>query len=179
MSHIHGLPQELFGRTLHSLREVCNRRGIFPSSLVFSGEVSKLTTNLRVGAGEHAKVWSGKMNLKNENRIRVNVCLRAMRIGEVRKVGDRSPLRRSELLVEILQELYGEVALWVKLDHPNILQCFGITLHPLQIVTEWMPNGDVMEYLRERRGTDRIRLVSCHLFSAGVIIIGFEFPFLC
>jgi len=42
------------------------------------------------------------MNLKNEHCIRVNVCLKVMKIGEVRKVGDRSSLRRSEPLIEIL-----------------------------------------------------------------------------
>jgi len=115
------------------------------------------------------------MSLKNHNRTRINVCLKAIKIGKVHQVYDRSPLYWSELFVDVLQELYREVALWVNLNHPNILPCFGITLRPLRIVTEWIPNGHVMEYLQEHRDADRIRLVSCHLFSAKVIFI--ESPF--
>ena len=49
--------------------------------------------------------------------------------------------------------------MWAWLDHPNILQCFGITANPLQVVTEWVPNGNVIEYLQERPKADRVCLV--------------------
>lgn len=35
-----------------------------------------------------------------------------------------------------------------------------MTPNPLQIVTEWMPNGQVMEYLQNDQSTDRISLVN-------------------
>ena len=56
------------------------------------------------------------------------------------------------------------------MNHPNVLRCFGVTPNPLQTVTEWAPNGHVIEYLQEHHGADRIRLVSCYL-SGGVIFI--------
>ena len=49
--------------------------------------------------------------------------------------------------------------MWAWLDHPNILQCFGVTANPLQVVTEWAPNGNVIEYLQERPKADRVYLV--------------------
>ena len=58
------------------------------------------------------------------------------------------------------QGFRGEIALWVKLDHPNILRCSGVTPKPLQIVTEWMENGPVMEYVQNDKSADRISLVS-------------------
>lgn len=62
-------------------------------------------------------------------------------------------------LPDLPQEFYGVVVLWVKLDHPNILRCFGVTADPLQIVTKWMPNGQAMKYVQGRQRADRIRLV--------------------
>ena len=58
------------------------------------------------------------------------------------------------------QEFYGDVALWAKLDHPNILRCFGVTVDPPQILMKWMPNGEAMEYVREHTRVDRVSLVS-------------------
>ena len=48
----------------------------------------------------------------------------------------------------------------MKLNHQNILRCFGVTVDPFQIVTEWMPNGQAMEYVQTHPDADRIRLVS-------------------
>lgn len=50
--------------------------------------------------------------------------------------------------------------MWAWLDHPNILRCFGITLDPLQVVTEWVPDGSVVEYVKTHRDADRVCLVS-------------------
>ena len=127
--------------------------------------------------GKYADVWKGKLSRKGDNNTRINVCHKAMKIGKVHKVSNLSSLCPGELLVDAYQELYREVVTWAKLKHPNILQCFGITLDPLQIMTEWMPNGHVMQYLREHCDVDRVRLVSCHLFSVKVIVI--ECPSRC
>ena len=54
---------------------------------------------------------------------------------------------------------------WVKLNHPNILRCFGVTIDPFQIVTMWMPNGQAIRYIQERKGADRVRLVSLLILS--------------
>jgi len=49
---------------------------------------------------------------------------------------------------------------WAKLDHQNILRCFGVTVDPFQIVMEWMPNGEAMRYVKEHQDADRVFLVS-------------------
>ena len=59
----------------------------------------------------------------------------------------------------IPQKFRGEVAVWAELNHPNILQCFGVTVDPFQIVTVWMPNGQAMVYAQEHQDADRVRLV--------------------
>ena len=54
---------------------------------------------------------------------------------------------------------------WAKLNHPNILRCFGVTVDPLQIATEWMSNGEAMRYVRENQDADRVLLVSFPTFN--------------
>ena len=54
--------------------------------------------------------------------------------------------------------------MWKRLKHPNIVPFLGVTREPLQIVSEWMPNGTLTHYVEKTPGADRISLVS--LFSA-------------
>lgn len=85
---IQGLPRELFGQALYNLQEVCGHRVTFPGSLVVSGEISKFTANPHA-VGERAEVWRGELSPKGGN-TRIKVCLKTMKIGNVRPVGDRS-----------------------------------------------------------------------------------------
>jgi len=50
--------------------------------------------------------------------------------------------------------------MWKHLSHPNILPLLGITITPLQLISEWMPGGDLPGYIEERSDADRLRLVS-------------------
>ena len=49
--------------------------------------------------------------------------------------------------------------MWKKLRHQNIVPFLGVMQNPLQLVSEWMPNGDLTEYLSKNPGTNRIALV--------------------
>ena len=50
--------------------------------------------------------------------------------------------------------------MWKKLKHPNIVPFVGVTTDPLQVVWEWMPNGNLMEFVTRNPGANRIGLVS-------------------
>ena len=45
------------------------------------------------------------------------------------------------------------------LEHPNIVPHLGITPYPLQLISEWMPGGDLREYIKKHPGVDRLGLV--------------------
>ena len=64
-----------------------------------------------------------------------------------------------------LQLFFKEAIIWKRLRHPNIVPFIGVTTDPLQIVSEWMPNGVLTEFLERNPGTNRIRLVSHSLQS--------------
>jgi serine/threonine protein kinase len=69
------------------------------------------------------------------------------------------------VLANILQEFRGEIVVWSRLNHPNVLRCFGVTVDPLRILTEWMSNGQAMEYVRTHQDADRVGLVSSPDFA--------------
>jgi serine/threonine protein kinase len=48
---------------------------------------------------------------------------------------------------------------WKHLRHQNIVSLIGITSTPLQVVSEWMPGGDLTEYIKTHPDTDRLGLV--------------------
>ena len=50
--------------------------------------------------------------------------------------------------------------MWKRLTHPNIVPFKGITLDPLQIVSEWMSGGDLTGYISLNPQANRIDLVS-------------------
>ena len=49
--------------------------------------------------------------------------------------------------------------MWKRLDHKNVVPLLGITLTPLQLISDWMPNGALTEYIETHPNTDRLGLV--------------------
>ena len=45
------------------------------------------------------------------------------------------------------------------MDHPNIVPLKGVTLNPLQLVWEWMPGGELREYIKKNPDANFISLV--------------------
>ena len=50
--------------------------------------------------------------------------------------------------------------LWKRLVHGSIVPLLGMTPTPLQLVSEWMPGGDLTEYIGKHPNPDRLGLVS-------------------
>jgi serine/threonine protein kinase len=50
---------------------------------------------------------------------------------------------------------------WKTLDHPNVLPLLGVTTSNNQfaMVSEWMVNGNINEYVKEHRDVNRFELV--------------------
>ena len=60
-----------------------------------------------------------------------------------------------------LQRLFREIVLWRRLSHPNILPVLGVApkLFPFCIITEWMENGNIMDFVSKHPDVNRLRLV--------------------
>jgi len=54
---------------------------------------------------------------------------------------------------------YQEAVVWKRMDHPNIAPFRGVTLDPPQLVSDWMPAGDISEYINKRPDVNLLGLV--------------------
>ena len=50
--------------------------------------------------------------------------------------------------------------MWKRLRHPNIVPFVGITTNPLQIISKWMPNGTLTDFIEGNPDANWISLVS-------------------
>ena len=46
------------------------------------------------------------------------------------------------------------------LTHPNIVPLVGVTIDPFQFISDWMPGGDLVNYIANNPDADRRGLVS-------------------
>ena len=49
--------------------------------------------------------------------------------------------------------------MWKRSVHPNIVPLLGITPNSLQLISGWMPGGDLKDYIKKHSDADRVRLV--------------------
>lgn len=53
--------------------------------------------------------------------------------------------------------------MWKSLAHPNIVPLIGATIESLQLISDWMPNGNLTDYIKRCSGVDRLSLVGFSL----------------
>ncbi|KAF9647918.1 kinase-like protein, partial [Thelephora ganbajun] len=52
-----------------------------------------------------------------------------------------------------------EAVVWKHVNHPNIVPFKGVTLESLQLMSEWMPGGELGEYIRHNQGANLANLL--------------------
>ena len=64
------------------------------------------------------------------------------------------------------QRLFQDIAIWRRLSHPNVLPVLGICpkLFPLCIISEWMINGNILDFTSAHPEVNRLRLVRLSSF---------------
>lgn len=50
--------------------------------------------------------------------------------------------------------------MWKRLNHLNVVHFKGVTFDPLQLVSEWIPGGELREYIKNNGHTNLTGLVS-------------------
>jgi len=74
--------------------------------------------------------------------------------------GVKVRVKRIRVHPEGTKIFYQEVVVWKHLKHRNIVPLIGITSDPLQLISEQMPGGDLVEYIKKLPDTDRVGLLS-------------------
>ena len=88
--------------------------------------------------------------------------LRRTLVGLLGWVTDRSFLKvRSEELTAVVQRFCKEVIMWKNLHHPNVLPLLGVTMSygHFAIVSEWMTNGNINEFVKAHEDVNRFKPV--------------------
>ena len=67
-----------------------------------------------------------------------------------------------------------EAVAWKHLRHPNILPFLGVNLetHKYAMISEWMDNGNINEFIEKHREANRMQLVSIRIVTALLTEIG-------
>ncbi|KXN89740.1 Tyrosine-protein kinase TXK [Leucoagaricus sp. SymC.cos] len=126
-------------RGLAKLQEMA---AILPPVKILNGEVEKIG-DVAIAGGTTCDIWRGAWLGEKE------VALKAMRHI---KVDDEVAQRR----------FVREIDLWSKLSNEHILQFYGIVTDlgsHLYIVSPWLKNGGVLEYLKKNPQADKMHLL--------------------
>ncbi|KAJ1302981.1 hypothetical protein OPQ81_003273 [Rhizoctonia solani] len=102
-------------------------------------------SSCRIAEGGFGDVWKG------QSHNGMSVAVKVLRCALVTCTNDeRKGLKR------MMREIYT----WSKLDHKNIHKLLGVTMFQgrLGMVSEWMTNGNLRDYLRRTPNVDRYEL---------------------
>jgi len=60
------------------------------------------------------------------------------------------------------QRFYREIVAWKYVSHPNVLPFLGVseTLFSFSIISPWLRNGNIVEYIQKHRGVNRLHLLA-------------------
>ena len=56
------------------------------------------------------------------------------------------------------------IVVWKHLAHPNIAPLLGVTIDPIQLISDWMSSGDLIEYIANNPEADRLSLVGVSFY---------------
>ena len=71
-------------------------------------------------------------------------------------------VRIEELMIAVIAQMFcKEVVTWKSLQHPNVLPLLGVTMGErlFAMVSEWMVNGNIVEFVKAHREANRFELV--------------------
>lgn len=73
----------------------------------------------------------------------------------------------------LLQKFCKEVIIWKTLQHENILPLIGVTMSEshFAMVSDWMVNGNICEFVEAHPDENRIQLVGLYEKSCGVHLL--------
>ena len=141
------------------LRKMCCKHKLLPSSYAITNDLERIE-EIPCKRGGSADVFCGwyrgsKVAIKlihpNSNHAKME---------RVRLYA--SPFQNADVLTKVRQKFCHEVVLWKQFRHPNLLPLLGATKssHALMMVSEWMENGTITDFIVAHPGTNRLKLVS-------------------
>ncbi|KAF9643878.1 hypothetical protein BDM02DRAFT_3191109 [Thelephora ganbajun] len=126
-------------RCLRELRNICGTRGILPTPYTLSADPLDIGS-YPLDSGGYGDVYLGVLGGSKVSVKRVR-----MYVAE-------GPQRVTKIFCK-------EAVMWKRLKHPNIVPLLGVTIAPLQLISTWMPGGNLPEYIKTHPDADRLEFV--------------------
>ncbi|KZT03176.1 kinase-like protein [Laetiporus sulphureus 93-53] len=147
---------------LQKLRQLCAEYGFVPDSCYLPSTAVTNKSRQPVATGGFGDVWLGELISENQWS---KVALKRIRIS-----GDN--------LEQLRTGFFKEVVTWRHLVHPNVVPFLGILdsqANDMCILSRWMENGSLVDFLKTNPGSDRLALIRNvttgleYLHSQGVV----------
>ncbi|KAF9647912.1 kinase-like protein [Thelephora ganbajun] len=135
------------GRAFSVLRRLCANLETLPKSCIL--QIKFKPDFPRYAVGEFADVWKGTYDGRE-------VVFKSIRVGVV----DEETRKRKRRFAQ-------EVVLWKNVNHPNIHELIGVCCWDsvpdagLTMVSTWMPNGNIIEYIEHNESHRMELLINC------------------
>ena len=139
--------------------EICARHALFPRSLrIELSDNSPGVVLYRGGFGDVSK-------RKYQGREVAVKTLKVYATSDLQEVARVSRYWRSLFtgtLNKIVKRFCREFVPWKALQHPNVLPLLGVIMTETEfaMVSEWMPNGNINQFLTVHKDANRFELVS-------------------
>ena len=148
----------LKNRCFKVLRKVSPAHGILPGSYHLLDVT--LNDNIPYASGGFADIWKGQLDGHQ-------VCVKAFRtqtaanLGKIKRVC-HSVLTGGWAQPNYAQRFYRDIIGWKYVLHPNVVPFYGVseTLFSFCIVNPWLPNGNILDYIRNNQRVNRLQLVN-------------------
>jgi len=147
-------------KCLKSLYRMCSRRAVLPNAMKVLVQYDRTSAALcRGGFGD---VWKGEYCGRD---VAVKV-VRTYSNSDLQKIVGVSyrpySLSARLLLTHAVQRFCKEVVIWRTLQHPNVLPLVGVIMSESQfaMVSDWMGNGNINDFVKAHPDADRLRPVS-------------------
>jgi len=157
---------KIYDRCLRALRKTCGIYGILQSSRVVPQGLTLVTSdtmNRPFASGGFADVWKAR----NDNgEIFAIKHLRTYEVDDLRHVKKVLRICHSVIqyfsLESLPQRYCKEVTVCTRIRHENVLSIEGVApdLFEFCMVSKWMGNGNMLNYVRTQEQVDRANLVS-------------------
>ncbi|KAF9646793.1 kinase-like protein [Thelephora ganbajun] len=143
---IESLPaeSELRKRCIRVLRKTCGLYETFPSSYTFTPVLRNPDPqSFTIGRFSDLYKYTDKDNPHHALAVK-SLCV-----------------YKQDLVESIYKKCCKEIVVWKRAKHPNILSIEGMVLELFEfcIVSEWMPNGNILEYITKYPAVDRLELL--------------------
>ena len=153
------MPPWLRGKCLNTLCRICGYHALLPRSVQISLHYDRTGTPRYHGG--FAEVWKAE-HKGREVAVKVLKVYASSSLAKVTRVCS-SVFQRAyvDQLTLATQRFCKEVVTWKSLCHQNVLPLLGVMMidNQLTMVSEWMLNGNINEFINARRDANRFELV--------------------